>query len=1075
MAVFPGTPGPDPLTGGIGDDLVDGLAGNDTLDGGTGGIDTLSGGDGDDLLRMRTDDVGQGGSGDDIFAIHEDTPGTLNGGSGVDTIRFEGGYDITGTTLVSVEQAYLFGSVRMTAAQLGSFQLISGYSSAYTTAAVVLTQGGTATVNLSATLTGNFSLTGSDQADILTFAPGYLSTIYAYAGGGNDRIISAGGNDSLRGDDGNDTLSGLDGADSLDGGDGVDSLLGGNGNDFIVARAFDTVNAGAGDDLVGVYESAPVVLAGAAGIDTLRFEGSYDISGATLSGFENLNLWGSASMTTAQLATFLQVQGYGAGYTSASLYLTQGGTATVNLSSALTAGFWLYGSDDAESITFNPSYVFRINFYGGLGDDVVFAAAGADSLRGDDGNDTLNGNDGNDSLDGGLGADLLNGGNGDDYMVAGTGDTVNGVGGNDTISVQGSLSAVINGGVGVDSLRFEGGYDISGSTVTGVENLNAYWGTTLTAAQLGAFKTVAGYDAGWTSTSVNLTQGGTAVVRLSATLTNYFSLNGSAQADILTFIPSFTHQINVFAGLGDDSIVAAQGADSLRGDDGNDTLSGLSGNDSLDGGAGYDSLLGGLGDDYLVARIGDSVYGGDNDDVISVQDHLPAVLDGGLGYDTLRFEGSYDISSATLIGIEQLNAYGNVRMTAAQLGGFTLVSGYGPGYTTATVYLTQGGTASVDLSPTLSQYFVLYGSAQADAITFSPADIQQIYVYAGAGDDSITAAQGNDSLRGDAGNDTLIGLGGNDTIDGGAGANLLNGGLGNDTLIARAFDKVYGAGNDDLISVSQSLPEILDGGTGLDTLRFEGSYDITGATLTGIENLNAYGIVSMTAAQLDSFTTVAGYSAAYTTAAVRLTQGGSVDVALSSTLTGSFSLTGSSEDETLSFNAAYIGQIRVDAGYGNDNVSGASGADSLRGDQGNDVLRGLNGNDTLIGGAGADTLVGGNGIDILTGGAGRDTFVFDTTGSSPVATPDQITDFEGAGAVQGDRIDLSAIDANGSIAGLGTFVFGSVAQGGLSVIDSGLDTLIRGNTDADAAFEIVIRIIDGAVLASDYTAADFVL
>jgi len=214
MAVFPGTPGPDPLTGGIGDDLVDGLGGNDTLDGGTGGIDTLNGGDGDDLLRMRTDDVGLGGAGDDIFSIVEDTPGTLNGGSGVDTIRFEGGYDITGTTLVSVEQAFLYSTVRMTAAQLGSFQLISGYSSAYTTATVVLTQGGTATVNLSATLTGYFSLTGSDQADILTFAPGYLSTIYAYAGGGNDRIISAGGNDSLRGDDGNDTLSGLDGADS---------------------------------------------------------------------------------------------------------------------------------------------------------------------------------------------------------------------------------------------------------------------------------------------------------------------------------------------------------------------------------------------------------------------------------------------------------------------------------------------------------------------------------------------------------------------------------------------------------------------------------------------------------------------------------------------------------------------------------------------------------------------------------------------------------------------------------------------------------------------------------------------
>ena len=34
---------------------------------------------------------------------------------------------------------------------------------------------------------------------------------------------------------------------------------------------------------------------------------------------------------------------------------------------------------------------------------------------------------------------------------------------------------------------------------------------------------------------------------------------------------------------------------------------------------------------------------------------------------------------------------------------------------------------------------------------------------------------------------------------------------------------------------------------------------------------------------------------------------------------------------------------------------------------------------------------------------------------------------------------------------------------------------VRGNTDGDAAFELVINIDDGGVNANSYTAADFIL
>jgi len=56
------------------------------------------------------------------------------------------------------------------------------------------------------------------------------------------------------------------------------------------------------------------------------------------------------------------------------------------------------------------------------------------------------------------------------------------------------------------------------------------------------------------------------------------------------------------------------------------------------------------------------------------------------------------------------------------------------------------------------------------------------------------------------------------------------------------------------------------------------------------------------------------------------------------------------------------------------------------------------------------------------------------------------------------------------------FAFGSAAKGGLSLADNASGyTEVRLNTDADAAFEVVIYITDGGTLASAYTAADFIL
>ena len=649
MAIFNGTNLSETVTGGATDDTVNGLDGNDTLFGGIGGIDILNGGIGDDFLNIQDGDSGFGGTQNDFLSVQADNTDVLSGGAGQDTLRLEAGFDISGATLSGIEELFVNGNVQLTALQLAGFSVVSGYSPAFTFASLTLTQGGTAVVTLSATLTNSFSLTGSGEADLISFAEAFAAPIFVASGLGDDVISTASGNDSIHGGDGNDSLSGLGGNDSLDGGLGFDTLLGGAGNDFLVVRFGDSVDGGTEDDLLSVNENLPAALTGGFGNDTLRMESSYDITGAAISGIEVLAINGAPLMTVTQLGSFSLVTGYLPNFLSASLTLTEGGTANVTLSATLTTSFGLTGSGDADILTFNPTHLFAISTFMGMGNDNVVTAAGNDSLRGDDGNDTLSSLDGNDSLDGGNGLDFLLGGAGDDFLVARTGDIINGGIGNDLVSVTETLPAVLIGGAGNDTLRFESSYDISGATLSSFENLNLNGNVQMTLAQLDSFLLVGGYNSAFTSATVTLTAGGTAAVALSATLTASFNLTGSSQADLITFNPGHLFTINVNAGLGNDSIVSGNGNDSLLGSDGNDTLSGLNGLDTLDGGTGVDSLLGGNGNDFLFARSFDAIFGGNNDDFISVTETLPAVLDGGFGVDTLRFESSYDITGATLV------------------------------------------------------------------------------------------------------------------------------------------------------------------------------------------------------------------------------------------------------------------------------------------------------------------------------------------------------------------------------------------------------------------------------------------
>lgn len=161
-------------------------------------------------------------------------------------------------------------------------------------------------------------------------------------------------------------------------------------------------------------------------------------------------------------------------------------------------------------------------------------------------------------------------------------------------------------------------------------------------------------------------------------------------------------------------------------------------------------------------------------------------------------------------------------------------------------------------------------------------------------------------------------------------------------------------------------------------------------------------------------------------------------------------------------------------------VWGLAGNDLLVGGALADVLGGGSGADTLTGGAGADVLTGSTGADVLSGGAGDDVFRFATAGESvgdTVVASGGALAFAGAGVAGGDRIDVSAIDANTTLAGVQHFVFGtSQGIGRLWAVDVGDVTHIRGNVAGGAAPEFDLAINDGAgVHAGDYAGVDFIL
>jgi Ca2+-binding RTX toxin-like protein len=715
------------LAGTAGDDLLSSTAGQDALVGGA-GLDTVSwstagAGVSVDLHLAGAQDTG--GAGLDILVGIENLTGSahvdtltgdeagniLRGLAGGDALRGAGGDDI------------LDGGAGDDVIDGGAGVDVVDYSRA--TAGV--------TVNLAyqtQTTAMGTDILYSIEAALGSAFDDVLIGSRLQGGDGADQMTGTEGQDLLIGDSGNDGMSAGGGADELRGDDGDDLINGGAGDDFI--------SGGAGDDvIIGGYGLD--IVTGGAGADTFRF-----------------------------LARTDSYYPYGSNFVSDLIRDFQTGVDKIDLTALKVTDYWittdigyrtlhLTTTDGTMEIRYigdltEDDVLWRMDFSGGAGPDVVSGGADDDRIGGLAGDDQLFGAVGDDRLFGGLGDDLLNGGDGVDtasYELAAAAMLV-------SLETGKAWGEGVDGLVSIENLRGSrygdvligdlGGNRIEG--LAGDDVLNGAEGDDRLEGGAGG-DTLYGGDGGDT-----LLGGGDADVLLGQAGGD--ALLGGAGGDLLNggdgddVLQGESGDDLLVGETGADIVYGDGGVDTLYGQEGDDTLVGGDGGDLLDGGAGADLMVGGAGLDILVGREGDDVMNGQADSDVLVGEDGADQLYGDMGDDFMAGGAGDD----TLVGD----------------GGYYESFGLGGN---DTLY---GGTGAD----------VLLGGMGADLVAGEEGDD---LLLGGIGGDLLVGGAGNDTLYGDdvtnamgGGNDSLIGGEGLDTLVGGWGADLLIGDAGGDTL-----------------------------------------------------------------------------------------------------------------------------------------------------------------------------------------------------------------------------------------------------------------------------------------------------
>ncbi|MEM9317803.1 MAG: calcium-binding protein [Pseudomonadota bacterium] len=439
-----GTTNAEALVGGPEDNVIEGLAGNDTLRGGA-GDDVLAGGLGADLL--------DGGVGEDTVSFSDATQGlridllsaSANTGEAsgdvfIDVEHIEGtafddnlrGSDLGNRIKAGSGNDLVFGRQGndTLVGDGGADTLIGG------------TGGDTIDGGQGIDRVAYWTASGAVRADLQTVAnntgeaagDSYASIENLQGSDFNDDLRGDGFANHIWGGKGRDQIAGRDGDDTLDGGDGDDLLIGGAGADLMIG--------GAGRDRAAYWTSTSAIVA-----DLFYAEfGTGDATGDTFTSVEDLqgtnfndnlrgdmagnSIWGGTGIDTIYGrggndilygqdgndvllgGTGGDVLNGGAGIDRAAYWTAASGVRvdffSPGNSTGEAAGDTFTDIEDLQGTAFaddlrGDNASNRI--YGGAQDDVLHGRGGADELYGQGGNDTLLAGSGADRIDGGTGID----------------------------------------------------------------------------------------------------------------------------------------------------------------------------------------------------------------------------------------------------------------------------------------------------------------------------------------------------------------------------------------------------------------------------------------------------------------------------------------------------------------------------------------------------------------------------------------------------------------------------------------------------------------------------------------------
>ncbi len=982
------------IVGSLGRNLLRGLDGDDTLDGGGGGQDTFEGGKGNDLLvgwspedrvveavNSGIDTVVSASQGDlfvgNIYLGRNDllnvesfifqgnidigivgnnlnnfiqssgiSNETFAGGAGNDTILGGDGDDLIdagGFFDYTFNNSFLTVSLSDSQASTGIDSLIGGDGS--DTFIVdnfldkVIEDAGASGIDVVQALV-NYTLAENSEVEELIAASAqatqltgnrFDNKIESYRFNSlSSTLLGLAGSDVLVSNDGNDLLDGGEDNDLLQGGDGNDTLKGGTGSDYL--------QGGLGNDLYIIEDSEDYIEEGFnEGIDAVQASADYILD----LNVENLIIVGTSSARGT-------------------------GNELDNLISGNSVANLLYGLAGADVLLGNG------------GDDYLDGGVGADSLLGGDGKDTLTGGTLS-GLDDGS-ADTLRGGDGDDlFLIYSRQDDFDGEGGYedkvytsvdnfDTRFLAEQLylgSGIFNASINRDSSidRDYGGFtdfeDLEGAGDSLANLIVGNAGNNLLNGGEGIDTLIGGIG----SDSFYIDNEDDRVIDLESDDHVFFVIpSGGFIGDTDTWKDQHTalsagHYHQVTAPLGTSAPETLQGtaiADKIEGKEGNDTILGNGGNDSLfgdadddslSGGKGFDTLVGGEGNDFFVSGGGEDTFiGGNGNDTYQINASLPdKIIETSLsdGTDTILTDGSFSLAPKT-----------------------------------------SGFVSADDQNPYLFIENLVYDENRIGV------EVKGV---------SLTGNTRSNSIQGGTGADTLDG-GISFIIDQG---DTLNGGKGNDLYIIRnRYDWII----EDTLSGSESDIDTVYTYINFDPLPYDNTDNVTrawsfanadtasffrldnfvfmGDAIRGVgnslsnrftgnyENNVILGLVGDdTIVGNDGKDSLYGdFDHLYLTAPN------------DGTLPGYDSLTGTYPYNPGDFSIVGVNQIpdQIIIGLlGGIPSSAQQGKDFLDGGAGSDLLAGNGNNDTLVGGEGSDILDGGSGIDSMVGGVGNDTFYQD--------------------------------------------------------------------------------------------------